>query len=254
MSDNSDLPRLYRDLADWWPVLSAPEDYAEEAEFYRRAIMSEAVVPPKTLLELGCGGGNNASHLKKYFLMTLVDISPGMLDVSRSLNPECEHALGDMRDVRLGRHFDAVFIHDAIVYMTTEQDLRRAIRTAYEHCRPEGVVLFAPDFTRETFRARTSHGGHDHEHRALRYLEWDWDPDPGDTTYFTDMVYLLREEGRTIRCIHDRHTLGLFSRDVWIKVMTDTGFAARSLPFAHSEFQGFATDVFVGRKSSEAAS
>ena len=29
-----------------------------------------------------------------------------------------------MRNVRLGRTFDAVFVHDAIMYMTTEVDLR----------------------------------------------------------------------------------------------------------------------------------
>ena len=125
-----DLPRLYTELADWWPVLSVPEDYAEEAQFYRKAILSAAEIPVKTMLELGSGGGNNASHLKEAFQMTLVDLSPGILKVSMALNPECEHSQGDMRTVRLGRTFDAVFIHDAIVYMTTEQDLRMAIQTA----------------------------------------------------------------------------------------------------------------------------
>jgi trans-aconitate methyltransferase len=61
--------------------------------------------------------------------MTLVDLSEEMLVVSRRLNPECEHLLGDMRTLRLGRSFDAVFVHDAIDYMTTEADLRRAVRS-----------------------------------------------------------------------------------------------------------------------------
>jgi len=251
MTDDHDLPRLYRDLADWWPVLSAPEDYAEAAEFYRKVIMSEAIAPPKTLLELGCGGGNNASHLKKHFLMTLVDLSPRMLEVSRSLNPECEHVPGDMRDLRLGRLFDAVFIQDAIGFMTTEHDLRKAIATAYEHCRPEGVVLFAPDFTRETFGSRTSHGGHDQKHRALRYLQWEWDPEPDDSAFISEMVYILRGEDGTVSCIYDRHTLGLFSKEVWVRVMTDTGFVARAVPFEQSEFPGLTIDVFVGRRPSE---
>jgi len=123
--------RLYHDLASWFPVLTAPEDYIEEAEFYRKAIVSACSYHPQTLLELGSGGGNNASHLKAHFSMTLVDLSPEMLNVSKSLNPECEHIQGDMRSVRLGRLFDAVFIHDAITHMTTEQDLRSAIETAF---------------------------------------------------------------------------------------------------------------------------
>ena len=106
--------------------------------------------PPRTVLELGSGGGNNASHLKARFDMVLVEPSAGMRAVSRALNPECEHIDGDMRTVRLGRQFDAVFVHDAVCYMTTESDLRLAIETAFVHCRPGGVALFAPDFvTRE---------------------------------------------------------------------------------------------------------
>lgn len=248
MSDLSDLPRLYRDLADWWPVLSAPQDYAEEAEFYRSVIMSEAKALPKTMLELGCGGGNNASHLKQHFKMTLVDLAPGMVEVSRRLNPECEHFLGDMREVRLGRQFDAVFIHDAIGYMTTEADLRKAVDTAYEHCRPQGIALFAPDFTSEIFISRTSHGGHDAGSRSMRYLEWDHGAEPGSTIAVSDMVYLLRDENGQVRCVHDRHTTGLFGREVWMKVISDAGFTPKSFPFAHSEFEGFATDVFVGLK------
>jgi trans-aconitate methyltransferase len=57
-----------------------------------------------TLLELGSGGGNNASHMNRRFAeLVLVDVAPGMLEVSRRLNPECAHVAGDMRTVRLGR-------------------------------------------------------------------------------------------------------------------------------------------------------
>ena len=93
--------------------------------------------------------------------MVLVEPSEGMRAVSRALNPECEHVGGDMRTARLGRQFDAVFVHDAVCYMTTESDLRLAIETAYMHCRPGGAALFAPDFVSENFTAATDHGGHD---------------------------------------------------------------------------------------------
>ena len=123
-------PKLYRELAAWWPLLSALEDYAEEAEDYRRLILEGTDGEAREVLELGSGGGNNASHLKAHFRLTLVDRSPQMLEVSRRLNPECEHVEGDMRSVRLGRTFDAVFVHDAIAYMTTEDDLRGVFATA----------------------------------------------------------------------------------------------------------------------------
>ncbi len=237
-------PKLYGELTSWWPLLSAPADYAEEAAFYRRALLDACREPPRTLLELGCGGGNNASHLQANFRMTLVDRSPGMLAVSRALNPDCEHVEGDMRSVRLGLAFDAVFVHDAVMYMLTEADLRAAMDTAYVHCRPGGAALFAPDCVRETFRPLTDHGGHDDGARGLRYLEWTWDPDPADTTYVVEYAYLLRDE-HGVRCEHDRHTAGLFPRAVWLRLLSETGFRARSIPFAHSEVRDQELEVFV---------
>ena len=244
----TELPRLYSELADWWPILSDPADYAEEAEFYRQALLSLCSFRPRTMLELGSGGGNNASHLKRHFELTLVDLSPGMLAVSRELNPECGHHQGDMRSVRLGQIFDAVFIHDAIVYMTTEEDLRRAIETAYIHCRPGGVALFAPDEVRETFKPGADHGGHDGDGRALRYLEWTWDPDPADNHYIFAMVYLLREDDKPLRAVLDEHHCGLFGHEDWLRIIAEIGFEPHWQPFEHSELPHGSTNVYMGRK------
>ena len=239
------MPRLYGDLASWWPVLSSPEDYAEDAAFYRKTIIAACSSTPQTLLELGSGGGNNASHLKAFFTMTLVDPSPGMLSVSRSLNPECEHIQGDMRNIRLARLFDAVFIEDAISYMTTEDDLQRAIQSAFVHCRSGGAALFCPDYTGETSRSSTRHGGHDGVGRSMRYLEWDWDPDPTDTTYITDFAYLLRDETGEVRCEYARHILGLFRCEDWLRLITDVGFQARIIQPQDRESES-ETPVFLG--------
>ncbi len=248
-----DEPLLYTEFAAWWPVLSTPADYAEEAAFYRRLALesspSLASAAAPAMLELGSGGGNNASHLKAHFRLTLVDRAPGMLAVSRALNPECEHIQGDMRSVRLGRTFDVVFIHDAISYMTSEADLLQAMQTAFIHCKAGGVALFCPDELRETFRPSTDHGGHDApDGRALRYLEWSWDPDPTDTTYLTDFAYLLREPDGSLRVAQDRHVCGLFSRADWLRLLAEAGFQPRAVPFEHSEVEPGTTDVFVGIK------
>lgn len=241
-------PRLYGDLASWWPLLSSPADYAEEAAFYERTLVAACERPARTLLELGSGGGNNASYLKARFQMALIDCSPGMLEVSRALNPECEHIEGDMRTVRLGRLFDCVFVHDAVVYMTTESDLRKAIETAFVHCRPGGAALFAPDHVREDFRSSTDHGGHDGENRSLRYLEWTWDPDTTDTTYVVDLAYLLRGSDGSVHVEHDRHIVGLFTRADWLRLLSEVGFRPRLVPFEHSKLEAGACEVFVGSK------
>ena len=103
-----------------------------------------------------------------------------------------------MRTVRLGRRFDAVFVHDAVDYMTTEADLRAAIQTAHAHCRPGGIAVFVPDDTAETYEPATDHGGSDGaDGRAVRFLEWAWDPDPDDT-WTCHGVRLLAPRGRRL--------------------------------------------------------
>ena len=241
-------PKLYSELASWFHLLSSPPDYAEEADFARGLISDASSTHPVTVLELGSGGGNNASHLKAHFKMTLVDFSEGMLELSRNLNPECEHIQGDMRSLRLGRLFDAVFIHDAIMYMTNESDLRLALETASIHCRPGGVLLVMPDMIKETFVSLTTHGGHDSQTgdgRAIRYIEWTFDPDPSDSTYTVDFAYLLRQGSQPVDVVHDTHVFGIFPRNTWLDLLRSVGFQSRAVT------DPWGREVFVGNSKSD---
>ena len=239
-------PRLYRDLADWYPLLTPVNDYAEEAAFYRRLFEAHCRRPPRALLDLGSGGGHNAAHLKSTLTCTLVDLSPAMIAQSRRLNPECEHLEGDMRSLRLGRAFDCVLVHDAVSYMSSRVDLERAIATAFEHTAPGGVALFQPDFVSETFASGTETGGSDAGGRAVRYLEWRWAPVSKDELYVTDMAYLMRDEGGAVEVVHDRHVMGLFSRAVWLDLIAVSGFEPLAVPFEHSSNCDGGHDVFLG--------
>ena len=248
--------RMYTDLAAWWPLLSPPSHYVEEAAFFR-ALLRRHRPRPRTLLELGCGGGSLAANLKREFALTLTDLSPQMLAVCRAENPECEVLPGDMRSLRLGRVFDAVLVHDAIMYATSEGDLRATIETAATHCRAGGLVVLAPDCTKESFGvataeedagashdgAGTDHGGLDApDGRALRYLEWSWDPDPSDTQFEVAYAFVLREaDGRT-RVELDRHSEGVFPEATWLRLMRECGLDARSVP---DPWRG---QIFVGTR------
>ena len=243
------MPKLYAEIAPWWPLISPPREYEEEAGIYRRHLLNAVDGPARTMLELGSGGGHNASHLKADFDMTLVDLSPGMLEMSRQLNPECRHIEGDMRTVRLDRTFDLVFIHDAVDYMTTLEDLRSALETAYVHCRPGGAALFAPDHLRENFEPRTDCGGCDGEDRSAHYLENTWDPDPADTTITTDYAFVLRSEDDSVEVVHDRHVTGLFRRADWLDLLAELGFEAKAVPCDdHSEIEPGEYELFVCRR------
>jgi SAM-dependent methyltransferase len=222
---SADGPRLYRELAPWFHLLTSPANYEEEAKLYGKLLVERADGPVETVLELGSGGGNNASHLKRHFALTLVDRSPEMLELSRGLNPELEHVEGDMRTIRLDRLFDAVFAHDALAYILTEPDLQAVFETAHIHCRPGGSAVFVPDYVTDTFEPRTDHGGHDSYdgQRRLRYVEW-VRADPSDRTrHVVDFAYLIRD-GETVRVEHDRHICGLFPRETWLRGLDAAGF------------------------------
>jgi SAM-dependent methyltransferase len=243
--------KLYEELADWWPLVSAPADYAEEAAEYLRLFRAAATGPLREVLELGSGGGNNASHLKREFKLTLVDPSEGMLKVSRALNPECEHLSGDMRTVRLGRVFDAVFVHDAVEYMTTEADLRAALETVSIHLRPGGVAQVAPDATTETFEPDESVEGGDEppgpdgRSRSIRYLMWTLPLEPGSTVSTEHFALLLRERDGSVRCVHDTHHFGVFSRATWLRLFDEVGLDAR---IESRTIEGTQYDTFVAIK------
>src|SRR5579871_6981494 len=67
-------PKMYEELAKWWPLLSPPEEYEDEAEFFLAVFEKSGVSPLDTMVEFGSGGGSNAFYFKNRFALTLVDI------------------------------------------------------------------------------------------------------------------------------------------------------------------------------------
>ncbi len=153
-----------------------------------------------------------------------------------------------MRTVRLGRTFDAVFVHDAVDYMVTVDDLTRALRTAWEHCRPGGVVVVMPDATTEIYEDGEDVDGSDGpDGRAVRYLTWSWDPDPADTWTATEYVFVLRDPTRVVSIVHETHRTGLFPRATWLAVLAGAGFDAEHVTEVTSEDRT-PRDCFVARR------
>ena len=237
--------RLYDELVPWYRLVDPPEDHRDEAQSYQAALERAASPRPETLLELGAGAGHNALHLKRRFHCTLTDPSEAMQALSRELNPECEHLAGDMRSLRLGRTFDTVLVHDAVMYMLTEADLLAAAHTAYEHTRPGGAAVFAPDCVRETFREDTDLLAGEDGSRALRAVAWSWDPDPADDTFVTEYAFLLRD-GSSVKVVHDRHVEGLFTTATWQRVLTSVGYRVDT--FARPLDDGGSDQVFICRR------
>ena len=235
---------MYADLAVWWPLVSPPAAYQDEAAYLIPMILAAPDAPPATLLELGSGGGSLACHLKAHAQLTLSDLSPAMLDVSRALNPECQHVAGDMRSLDLQRTFDVVLIHDAIMYAATAADARAALATAARHCRPGGAIVLIPDCVTETFEGDENTGeSAAADGRTFHYRECKRNPDPAGHTYETVYDFAVRQPDGRQEVVHEVHRSGLFPRAVWLAWLAEASFAATST------LDPWGRDVFVGRRS-----
>jgi SAM-dependent methyltransferase len=215
--------RLYSDLASWWSHVADRDSYATESAVFVRLLDEAAGKKVESILELGSGSGMLASHIESTREVVLTDLSSDMLDVSRTHNPSSEHVQADMRTMRLDRVFDAVLLQDAVMYLTSPEDLLAAFKTAAAHLKPGGVLLCLPDLVKEEFR-ETSMSGGSLGQPAAQLLEWHWDPDPNDHTYRIDMSFLFKHEDGRMETLHEHHELGLYDRKTYCTLIREAGF------------------------------
>ena len=244
-----DQPRLYYELSYLWPIISPPREYSGEASEWRR-ILRDKLGPPQlktrhSILELGAGGGHILSHLTQDFQATAVDVSPPMLSLSRKLNPNVQHNLGDMRTVRLGQSFDAVLIHDAIGHMLTEADLGATFATAKEHLRPGGFLMVAPEWMKEEFAGPKlflwTRGNADINVTIQEYLH---DPDVIDSQIESIYWYMIQTGGK-VAIERDVHINGLFPVSIWTGLLEKAGFRAERISLPGNE-GGYGGNMFIG--------
>jgi len=215
--------RLYTDLAPWWPLLSNRENWAEQTSLYLSLVDQALGRKAESILELGSGGGLLASHMGPEREVVLSDISDEMLAMSAKNNPLRRHIQGDMRSLRLNRCFDVVLLHDAVMYITSPDELKRVFDTAAVHLNPGGVFLVLPDVVKENFEEMTLSGGTTGQ-PAAQLLEWHWDPDPTDHTFQVDMSLLLKKDCGEMQSIHEQHQMALFDSKTYVVTLRQAGF------------------------------
>ncbi|MCS5666030.1 MAG: class I SAM-dependent methyltransferase [Dehalococcoidia bacterium] len=232
-------------MAYLWPIISPPEEYSNEARYFRDVILEELGPGRHSLLELGVGGGHNLSHLTVDFDCIAVDLSPDMLALSEGLNPDVPHRVGDMRYIRLEKIFDAVLIHDAASYILIEEDLKDTFTTAAMHLRPGGVFMVAPDWVQETF---PDGWVYDWDRRQgnieVNIQEVMLDPDTTDTQVESTYTYTIKK-GNETKIEVDTHITGLFPLSTWSGLMGQAGFdvEVRALPPNEG---GYGSWLFIG--------
>ncbi len=216
--------QAYTNLASWWPVLSPPQDYDELAALLLGVMQAGLDRPLTSLLELGSASGHLGSHVPPQIELVLNDLRPEMLAVSETLCPGREHVCGDLRTLDLGRRFDAVLIHDVLMYLSAPEDIAAAIHTAKTHLNPGGVLLLVPDAVLETVQPGIAQGGGDApDGRSARFLEWHHPPDEHGA-FRVDFSFLLKEADGSVRQVHDVHQLQAHPAALYETLLSQAGF------------------------------
>lgn len=234
---NTGKHRLYNDLSWLWPFWGGVEEYALESELFSRLIKQYARIPVKTLLDVGCGGGKNVFNLKKHFTVTGLDISDNMLENAKVLNPDCEFVKGDMRNYKLGRRFDSIFLNDSIAYMTSKEDLLATFQNAFKHLNTGGVLIcYVETVKGKLGQNRTDVTKSTKGDIEIVFIENYYDPNPNDDMFDGLFVYIIRENGK-LRVETDFHELGIFELDYWRDALQKAGFNIHELSFPEENFE-----------------
>ncbi len=223
--------KAYKDLAWTESIVCSPKDAAKEVELYIKTIKENSGAKAKTLLHLGCGSGIYDYTFKKHFKVTGVDISEKMLEIAIKRNPEVDYHHGDMRKVELGEKFDAVILPESIGYMTTTDDLKKAIKCANKHLKPGGVLLTCANI-KDTFKSNNFVYTGKKEDIEITIFENNYIPYNNDSICEATIIYLIRNKGK-LETYTDVHTLGLFDKKTWLSLLKEEGFEVKEIKEEH---------------------
>ena len=217
--------RLYQELADWWPLISPPGEYAAEAAYLAAAVRHR-----------GHRGPRGARPGQRRRARRGAPEGPAGPDAGRPVGRDAGRVAAAQPRVRApaGRH-----AHDPAgpdvrrrpgprrrrLRDRRRGDLRQLIATAFAHCRPGGMAVFVPDYTAETFQARH---GRRRQHRRGRppgqLPRVDLGPGPADDWIQVEYEFTLRAADGTVQVVREAHRLGAFRRDTWLRLLAEAGF------------------------------
>lgn len=139
---------MFRGYARFYDLLYADKDYDAECLYLRRVFAKHGLGSDASVLDLGCGTGGHVLPLAASGCeVTGVDRSPDMIARATAKVEESGAQptllVADVRELDLGRAFDAVISMFAVVgYQLTNQDLASMFAVARRHLNPGGLFVF----------------------------------------------------------------------------------------------------------------
>lgn len=114
-----------------------------DVELCERAFQRHLARLPASLLDVGCGTGEDLGHFAHQGVQAVgVDLQPGMLQRAAVKYPDIEFVEADMRTLRLGRRFEAVISFGyALSNLHSDHDIAAALHSIARHANPGTLLI-----------------------------------------------------------------------------------------------------------------
>ena len=146
---------IFNEYSKYYDLIYSDKDYDSETDYLET--LFELNTKPKNILEFGCGTGIHASILaKKKYNVHGIDSSSDMVRIAKNnisalpkqtqkrLTFEC----ADACNFKSNKLYDTVIsIFHVFCYQTTNQDIEKMLKNAYNHIQGNGIFIFDIWFT-----------------------------------------------------------------------------------------------------------
>jgi SAM-dependent methyltransferase len=236
------MTNFYTRLAKYYDQMYSFIDYQENAKKLHKIIQRYKATLGNYLLDVACGTGTHILYLQDKYQAMGLDISEEMLAIAREKCKGVEFIQSDMVTMDIDRRFDVITcLFGSIGYLTTHDDLVKAINAFSKHLVTGGVLIIEPIFTLETVHDR-SMGIICLDLPEIKIARTNVSRKEGDLV-FLDFHFLISTKDMGTEHFVDPSPMGVFSRDTYLQLMQESRLSAS---FIEPDFTR--SGLFIGVK------
>jgi len=219
-------PLIYANNGQYYDLVYGWKDYKKEVEIIERLITKFKTNSGNKLLDVGCGTGEHLKYISKNYDCMGLDINQKLLSIASRKNNDIEFRQGDMINFDIDMKFDVItLLFSAIGYVRTLENLEKTLKNLFNHLNTGGILIIEPWFNKKSksFKVNvpflTTFEGNDVKIARLSIAKI-----KGDFSIM-DTHYLVAENGGEVKHFSEKHTLGLFEKADFLKIMKSVGFS-----------------------------
>lgn len=219
--------KMWKELAKYYDLLYAWKPYEKESKTIHKIIQENKEINGSELLDAACGTGNHIQFLRKHYKITGTDLNKGMFEVAKKKFPKIKFHQADMVSFDLKKKFDVITcLFSSIGYVKTYDNLQKTITCFSNHLKSGGILIIEPFFTRSTYHSGKIHANFVNKSH-VKIARMNVSQKHGNIAILDFHFLIATNKG--IGFLRDKHELGLFDVDKFLKILRDNGFRAKFL-------------------------